>query len=181
MISVSKKIKMGLSLSSINQAIQEVLQYKADLNHKIRTLCQRLVEIGRVTAVEYIGESSLGGTVRVTIDISSTTTGCKAVVVAVGQTKTSAGYAPVNTLLLIEFGAGIRYNPAPNPKAGEYGMGVGTYPGQMHAFDPDGWYYWGEDEEWHHSYGIKATMPMYNAAKTIRERVVLIAREVFTS
>ena len=84
-------------------------------------------------------------------------------------------------MLLIEFGAGIRYNPLPNPKAGEYGMGVGTYPGQMHAFDPAGWYYWGEDEKWHHSYGIKATMPMYNAAKIIQERVVQIAREVFSS
>ena len=180
-MSMPKKINVQLSVSSINQAIQEVQQYKTELNRKVTFLCRRLSDLGQITAVKYAGQSPLGNTVKITTNISSTAAGCKAVVVAVGQTKISSGYEPVNTLLLIEFGAGIRYNPLPNPKAGEYGMGVGTYPGQMHAFDPAGLYYWGEDEKWHHSYGVKATMPMYNAAKTIQERVVQIAREVFSS
>jgi len=180
-MAMPKKINAQLSVSSINHAIQEVKQYKTELNRKVTFLCRRLSDLGQITAVKYAGQSPLGNTVRITTNISPVAAGCKAVVVAVGQTKTSPGYEPVNTLLLIEFGAGIRYNSLPNPRAGEYGMGVGTYPGQMHAFDPAGWYYWGEDEKWHHSYGVKATMPMYNAAKTIQERVVQIVREVFSS
>lgn len=178
-MAMPKKINAQLSVSSINQAIQEVKQYKTELNRKVTFLCRRLSDLGQITAVKYAGQSPLGNTVRITTNISPTAAGCKAVVVAVGQTKTSPGYEPVNTLLLIEFGAGIRYNPVPNPRAGEYGMGVGTYPGQMHAFQADGWFYFGEDCKWHHSYGIEATMPMYHASKSMKEEIVRLAIESF--
>lgn len=88
------------------------------------------------------------------------------------------GHGYVSTLLIVEFGAGIHYNSKGNPKADEMGYGVGTFPGQIHAFE-DGWYYWGEDEKWHYTHGIKATMPMYNASVAIREKVQECAKEVF--
>ena len=81
-------------------------------------------------------------------------------------------------MLLVEFGAGIHYNANANPKAGEMGCGVGTFPGQIHAFE-DGWYYWGEDKKWHYTHGTKATMPMYSASVAIREKVRECAKEVF--
>ena len=82
--------------------------------------------------------------------------------------------------MLIEFGAGIHYNHVENPKASEFGMGVGTYPGQTHAFQEEGWYYMDESGEWHHTYGVKATMPMYNADIEILMNINRVAREIFS-
>ena len=82
-------------------------------------------------------------------------------------------------MLAVEFGAGIFYNSEENPKAPELGFGVGTYPGQIHAFE-DGWYYWDDKTEtWRYAHGIKATMPMYNAEQQIIQQYVKIAMEVF--
>ena len=125
-----------------------------------------------------IGESPLGKTISLRIDMEPSKAGCKAILIASGQTK-SNDYGTVNTLLLVEFGAGVFYNPSDNPKAGEMGYGIGTFPGQIHAFE-DGWYYWGEDEKWHYTHGVKATMPMYSASVAIREQVASIAKEVFS-
>lgn len=98
---------------------------------------------------------------------------------SIGQDKTNE-YGTVNTLLLVEFGAGIHFNATANPKASEMGMGVGTFPDQTHAFE-DGWYYLNEDNRWVYTHGTKATMPMYNAMKAIREQYVTVAKEVFKS
>lgn len=99
--------------------------------------------------------------------------------IATGVTK-STDYGDINMLLLIEFGGGIHHNPVANPKAGELGFGVGTFPNQTHAFE-DGWYYPGDDGEWHYTHGVKATMPMYNADTEILLNIRKIAKEVFES
>ena len=79
----------------------------------------------------------------------------------------------------MEFGAGIHYNSTANPNADKFGFGVGTFPGQVHAFE-DGWYYWNEEaQEWQYTHGVKATMPMYNADIEIIQNVVKTAKEVF--
>lgn len=173
------KITFGLSAREINTAIKQLRQYQSNLNQKCEEFCRRLCEIGVQEARSRISQSPLGRTITVSTEISPEKTGCKAILFAVGVTKQADGYAPVDTLCLVEFGAGIKYNAAANPKADEFGMGVGTYPGQMHAFDPGGWYYMGEDGEWHHSYGVKATMPMYGASVEMRQKVMEIARAVF--
>lgn len=176
---MSKKISFGLSVSEINSAIKELHQYKSDLNRKCEEFCRRLCEIGVEEAQARISQSPLGKTITVSTEISPEKTGCKAILCAVGETKQTDGYEPVNTLLLVEFGAGIKYNSTANPKADEFGMGVGTFPGQTHAFNPNGWYYVGEDGEWHHSYGVKATMPMYGAGFEMRGKIAEIAKEIF--
>lgn len=178
---LSKKISFGLSIREIKQTVNAIERYKKDLNSKVKEFCQALVMFGQVKAIQSANDSPLGKTITITTDISRTATGCKAMLIGIGQTRQSEGYDPVNTLLLIEFGSGINYNPIDNPKANEFGMGVGTFPGQIHAFQEEGWYYWGEDEQWHHSYGVKATMPMYNASKEMRAQIVKIAKDIFNS
>lgn len=173
-----KVIRGNMSSKGIQSIIDQLQDYKQDLHRKTELLCQRLAEAGLTVAQTAVGESPLGKTITLRIQMEPRPDGCKAMLVAAGQTK-SNDYGTVNTLLLVEFGSGIRLNPVDNPKAGEFGMGVGTFPGQIHAFDPDGWYYWGEDEKWHHTYGTKATMPMYNASVAIRQQVAIIAKEVF--
>lgn len=170
-------IRGNLSSKGIQSIIDQLQDYKLDLHRKAELLCQRLAEAGLAVAQTAVGESPLGKTITLRVQLDPRTDGCKAILVAAGQTK-SNDYGAVNTLLLVEFGAGIHYNPSDNPKAGEMGYGIGTFPGQIHAFE-DGWYYWGEDEKWHYTHGTKATMPMYNASMAIRQLVVAIAKEVF--
>ena len=173
------KISFGLSVSEIKKAQKQIRDYQKSLNRKCEILCSRLNEIGNRVALQSINESPLGKTIVLSSEISSTNTGCKAILTSIGQDKTNE-YGTVNTLLLVEFGAGIHFNATANPKANEMGMGVGTFPDQTHAFE-DGWYYLNEDNRWVYTHGTKATMPMYNAMKAIREQYVTIAKEVFKS
>ena len=99
------------------------------------------------------------------------------------QTDMLKGYIHVkgDDLLFIEFGSGIRLNQGRlHPKAAEMGYGVGTYPGQTHAFDPNGWYY-RKNGILYHSFGTEASMPVYKAVFEICEEAVRIAQEVFGS
>ena len=83
-------------------------------------------------------------------------------------------------MLAIEFGAGIHYNPTPNPLvSSEFPYGVGTFPGQTHAYQ-DMWWYWDEDnQEWRPTHGVKATMPMYKASEEMKNNILKIAKDVF--
>ena len=81
--------------------------------------------------------------------------------------------------LFVEFGAGLLGQG--HPKAAELGMGTGTYPGQTHAEDPNGWWFETDDPQlivrtsektgktYGHTYGNPPYMPMYLAAKKIKQ------------
>ena len=177
---MAKKIlKADLSVQGIRKLQDELRKYQNDLTRKCRLLAKELAEIGVNVAEARIGESPLGKYVSIQTDISEEQAGCKAVLIATGEGKKSDGYASFNTLLAIEFGAGIHHNPTPNPSADKFGLGVGTFPGQIHAFE-DGWYYWDDKaQEWRYTHGVKATMPMYSADMAIIKDVVKTAKEVF--
>lgn len=173
-------ISLSLSEKSINEAIQQIELYKDTLQYKCELLAERLAELGDKAAIMSISESPLGRTVSMKVDKSPTEMGCTAVLIAIGKTVESEGREPFCTLLAIEFGAGAYYNSGnENPKANELGLGVGSYPGQVHAFS-DGWYYLGKDNQWHYTHGVKATMPMYNASAEIINQYKQIAKEVFS-
>lgn len=175
-----RKFTADLSVKGIENLKKELMQYRdVELPAKCKELATRLTDLGINVAKAKIDESPLGKYVTLKTDISADKMGCKAILIAVGEIKQSEGYEPFNILLAIEFGAGIHYNQTPNPKADEFGLGVGTFPGQIHAFE-DGWFYWNEEvQEWQYTHGVKATMPMYNAGIEIIQDVVKIAREVF--
>lgn len=175
---MATKITFGLSVREVQNAIKEIKAYQNDLNRKCEELCRQLTVAGYKMALQKVSESPLGKTIVIQSEISPKKAGCKAILFAVGEIKESEGYEPFNTLLAVEFGAGIYHNATPNPKADDFGLGVGTFPGQIHAFE-NGWYYLGEDNEWHYTHGVKATMPMYFAGKEMREKVIEIARQVF--
>ena len=95
-------------------------------------------------------------------------------------------------LLFFEFGAGL--GGYGHPLAGQFHMGPGTYPGQTHALDPNGWWYPTNDPAliilrnndpdaefagWGHSYGNPPHMPMYSASQKMKEDLLTVAREVF--
>lgn len=172
-------IKCNLSAESIRKAIQELEQYKKDLNRKIGIFTEKLAQAGEKVALQNIKESPLGKTVTLRTEEKNTDGVSRVALIATGEVKQSKDYPPFNTLLAIEFGAGIHYNPVPNPNAPEFGLGVGTFPGQIHAYE-DYWFYWDEDKQkWLPTHGVKATMPMYKASVEIIEKVKDVAKEVF--
>lgn len=175
-------IRRELSVDGIQDIIDAMKSYKAWLSQGTFLFCKRLGEIGLEVAEAHIGESPIGKYVHVAVESKQISKhGAMAMIVAGGEVRQQEGYEPFSTLLAIEFGAGIHYNKTENPKADEFGMGVGTFPGQVHAFQEQGWYYWDAGtQEWRHSFGVKATMPMYNAGLAIRTQVVQIAKEVFS-
>lgn len=174
------KSSYNLSVSSIKQLQEDLRKYQDSLKYKCRELTEQLAEIGIKVADAKIGESPLGKYVAIKTDITEEKAGCKAVLIATGETFEHEGYVPFNSLLAIEFGAGIRYNSVENPKAPDLGFGVGTFPDQTHAFDKNGWWFWSEEKQaWIHSYGVKATMPMYQASLEIQQNIVKVAKDVF--
>lgn len=164
---------------SIQNAIKQIEQYRDDLHRKCQEICRRLCEIGQQTALVAIHESPQGKTVTLRVDISPSKMGCRAMLIGTGKTVTDEKGRTFSLLFGIEFGSGIRYNPTENPLASDFGMGVGTFPDQVHAFDRDGWMYLDKNGNWKHSYGVKATMPMYKAMVEIRRNLDTVIREVF--
>lgn len=177
---MAKKIlKADLSVQGIRKLQEDLRKYQYNLVRKCRLLAEMLAKKGITVANAKIGESPLGKYVSIQTNITEEQAGCKAILIATGEVKESDGYASFNTLLAIEFGAGIHHNPTPNPSADKFGLGVGTFPGQIHAFE-DGWYYWDDKaQEWRYTHGVKATMPMYSADMAIIKDVVKTAKEVF--
>lgn len=174
-----KTLKADLSVSSIRNLQKQLQDYQNDLIKKCRLLAKELSEIGTNVINAKVDESPLGKYVTLKTDITEEKAGCKAILIAIGEVKEQEGYAPFNTLLAIEFGAGIYHNKIPNPNADKFGLGVGTFPGQTHAFE-DYWFYWNEEQQkWLPTHGVKATMPMYNASLELQKEVVKIAKEVF--
>lgn len=179
---MAKKVfNSDLSVKGIEALKSQLLQYKDSLPIKYEKLVSRLLQSGVEVSQSKISESPLGKYVTVTTNISAENMGCKGILLAKGAVKEQEGYAPFSILLAIEFGAGIHYNPTPNPLiSSEFPYGVGAFPGQVHAFQSEGWMYWDEKaQEWRHTYGVKATMPMYSADMEIIQNVVKIAKEVF--
>ena len=163
---------------SIQNAIKQIESYRDDLPRKCQEICRRLAEEGVRVADVAINSVPIGKTITLTTDINPSKMGCKAIMKMTGrETRTEDGRIFFSALA-IEFGSGIYYNKAANPKSSEFNMGVGTFPGQTHAFQ-DKWYYLGEDGEWHSSHGVQASMPMYKASVEMRQKIDSIVKEVF--
>lgn len=160
------KIKCSLAPSSIDAAIKQLEDYSKDLDRKAQELCKRLADMGAMYAEWNFSGVLYAGDIDYKITVDRV------------DTNTYAIKANGETVLLMEFGAGVKHGYG-HPQAAEFGMGPGTYPnGKGHWDDPKGWWF-GEKGNWTHTYGNAPGMPMYNAAKDLRKEILDIAREVF--
>ena len=177
---MARAFTSDLSVSGIEKLKKQINQYKNTwLVQKCREYVLRLSEMGVEVAQTNINESPLGRYIQVKTTSRLVTNGYQTILVAIGESFEHEDYEPFNTLLAIEFGAGIYYNPVPHPNAQDLGFGVGTFPGQKHAFE-DEWWFWDDKKGmWIRSRGVKATMPMYKADQEIINNLVKIAKEVF--
>ena len=180
----AKSIIFSLSdKKSRDRAIKELEEYRDSLISKNDLFIKRLAEIG-VTAAESIlannGEGDTSRNARFSMVFNTSEGQVEGLIIISSDPHVDKDGRKFYPHLAWEFGAGIFYNNGNiNPKASEMGMGVGTFPNQKHALD-DYWWYRDNDGEFHISYGTKATMPMFNASKTIIEQIDTIAREVFS-
>lgn len=171
-----RKMKAVLSTKSLRQLSNEFNTYVNTLDLKCEQFTERLInEVG--IPVININMSSFKGdsehSYQTFIEIHrQPNKGVSARLVVQNE-----------DILFIEFGAGIHYNnsKAKNEKAAELGYGVGSYPGQTHAFNNKGWWYTDEAGNSIHSYGTEATMPVYNAYREMVDQVERIAKEVFAN
>ena len=182
-------IKFSLDTDEIKKAIRGVEDYKKGLVKKCHKFVERLADEGIKVAVRNSGQ--YGQYITYSKDIKDSNTGAIAVMdgksgelirMWIGEDGlvTSAAVMPI---LMAEFGSGHRASDAaglPNAQtAKQVGAGQGTFPGQTHAFDPDGWYWMDLQGEWHHSKGEEPTMPMFKAVLGMKVQIKRIAKEVF--
>lgn len=174
------KFTSNLSTYGIEKLKGKLQDYKTyKLPRKVEQLVRELVEVGAEKAKVEVGESPLGKYVRINVKVDSEKGLKRGYIISTGDVWESEGYEPFNVMLAVEFGAGIHYNKKGNPKAPEFGLGVGTFPGQTHALDENGWWFFDEKTEtWKHSYGVKATMPMYQADVEIIKQYKKIVQKV---
>ena len=164
---------------SIQNAIKQIEQYRDDLPRKCQEICRRLSEEGVRVADAAINSVPIGKTITLTTDINPSKMGCKAIMKMTGrETRTEDGRI-FYTALAIEFSAGVRYASTASPRASDFGMGTGTFPDSKHSWQMDGWYYLGDDEKWHHSFGVQASHPLYSAGMEMRQKIDSIVKEVF--
>lgn len=161
-----KVIKMDLSVSSIENAINELKSFRDSLERKKDKLLEELANIG-------VKEASVRFTTAMYDGVNDS---------SVSLETTADGYAIVaegRAVAFIEFGAGVYHNsgePYPNPRPdgivgiGEYGKGYGKR---------QAWGFKDDSGELVITHGNPAAMPMWYASEEMRSKIQKIAQEVF--
>lgn len=169
-----KVIRFGLSEREISKAIRELEQYKQEIIQKTDLLRERVAErIAELSRSGFAGaivdDLVKGGQRTAQVDVSIDNRENVTIVIASGE-----------DAIWAEFGAGVHHNgspgSSPHPKGSEMGFTIGGYGKGMGRKDTWGFY---EDGELRLTHGAPATMPMYNALKTVCDEISEIAREVF--
>lgn len=174
-------MKAELSISSIRQLQKDLEKYKQDLVRNCEEFVRRLANEGIEVAKNNTG--NYGHYITFSVKTEPNKDGCKGIMLATEtgkitsawQTKDGIKTADVSPLLMVEFGSGWRAeNPMNVPDVGQ-----GTFPGQSHAFDKEGWYWVDLNDELHHSYGVTPKMPMYLASLKMQDKVMEISKDIF--
>lgn len=176
---MSKKPLYNISLNNLDKLVQLLENYESELDEKAKRFCQELADVGIRTAQSNTGEwngfiffekqDTENGTIIIASDIE---------VLKVWYTDkelTNERSYPVHPLLLAEFGSGW----FADNKWDIGGVGQGTMPGQTHANDPNGWYWYDEAGIKHHSKGELPTYPLYRATIEMMLQIQTVARKVF--
>lgn len=178
---MGKRITVELNGESIQNAIDEIEQYKESLIWKCTVFVTELQKIGIEIARSQSGEYG-GYIVFEKTDAEQTGAGARCAISArdaqkiIRRWRYKGGWkeAEISPLLMAEFGSGHLaevLDPVP-------GVGQGTFPGQKHAFDPEGWSYTNETG-YHRSVGEAPSHPMHNAVIEMKYEIIKVARRVF--
>ena len=163
---MSKTIKLGFDSAINAKALQELQGYQLWLREKADKLAVELTLRGLdYAAISFEGAYYKGPRDDIRYDVEDRGDGVYAIIV------------DGTTAVIIEFGAGVTRGYG-HPQADEFGFGPGTFPGQTHAMDPNGWYL-PKSAGGGHTDGNPPSRSMYDTAKNLRAELADIAREVF--
>lgn len=171
------KINIKLDTRSVKMAIRNIKRYQEQLDEKCTLFVQKLADQGITTAKLNAGEYGHYITFSKVITNSRHETVGRLIAVGTPMERIRKGQTIfVDPLLLAEFGSGWESKVLDNVD----GVGQGTFPGQTHAFDPQGWWYIDATTgEKLHSYGEAPTYPMHSASIAMIFAINDVAREVF--
>ncbi len=169
-------IQMTLSEDSIDKAIERLKAYRHKVQKAGEEIAKRLGKLGYDVAYEVMSDHVFSGETIESLELVEEGEG-KLVLKAASQ-----------AILFFEFGAGAKFGDG-HPWDEDFGFGPGTYPGNDHWDDPEGWWFPTDDprliirtdskgQGWGHSYGNKPHMPFYKADKAMRDNLLKIAKEV---
>ena len=171
-----RTINVSLSDDSLSAAIRIVEGYKKEMLQKAGEVVDAVAKDVDTEARRELTKHVWSGET-----INSLTTERKSDTAYTRSANVKVGGAAV----WLEFGTGVVANGCAvgefvHPMPGVYFKmnGIGTYR-KGHGADPDGWYWEDEFGEYHHTFGIPATMFMWNAAQLAKRNIPSTARRVF--
>jgi hypothetical protein len=160
-----KHFTVSLDRIALANTINRLKAYQNAIPVKVKLITQRLAEIGAEKVFIGFEAVSYQGIGDYSVEIQE---------IAGGYSIVVAGQA----VAFIEFGAGVRFGegyPGTKPPGivpiGTYGKGYGSR--------ERGWYFTDLSGSSEHTYGNPPHAVMYKTAQELRERILLIAREVF--
>lgn len=175
---MAKKLNLDVSVAGIDKLIAEIDDYERTLDDKLKWLRERVAEEIRLEAEMNFSGAMMddiigGGWRNPDVSVSLGTEGSVSLVIAQGE-----------DAVFVEFGAGVYHNGAvgssPHPNGAELGMTIGSYGKGLGARKVWACGQYGDGRAIL-TRGTPASMPMYNALKSVLNRIDSIAREVFAN
>lgn len=157
-------------------------KYKLRISEKSALFVERLLDVGIKVAYQHTGRYT--GYVEFTKETENGNKQCVGMLIG-KDTKPFVStwilkdgtkrQAEVSGILMSEFGSGWLADVIWSVP----GVGQGTFPGQTHAENANGWFWTDTAGKEHHSIGEAPYYPMYNAEMAMLEQINSIAKEVF--
>lgn len=172
-----------LSASRINDGKKKIEGVCSEIERQCVEFCDELADIGVKACINATNGNPLNTYVYFGKRLElSDSLGVEYIVFG-KQTRelfSADGTTTISPLLMMEYGSGLRYAlPAQTLDDGTM-VGLGTFPNQTHAENPNGWYYFSlNDNKWHHSYGIAPSAPMQKAYDEMVANIDKVKRKVF--
>lgn len=169
------QIDMDLSPASIDSAIEQLKQYKRDLEMGAEMLQRRMAAgIAREAQTTFdasVSDDLLLGPEYGGVTVKDTHSRAESIVTATGK-----------QVAFMEFGAGVFHNgsvgSSPHPLGAQLGMTIGSYG------DGNGkksvWGFRDGNNKLVLTHGVPASMPLYNAYRANKDRLVDMAKGVMS-
>lgn len=189
-----KKLKVSINNEkSIDEAIRKLEKYKEELRTKTEAFMSELADAGIQILDAYVGRISpiyrTGGLDAGGDDLSTS----KGAIREEGDKWICEIFLNGSQSVFVEFGSGVTHNTSVggslHPKGGELGFTIGSYPGQTHADDPNGWYYrskWSNEDKYGkkgknvvHTYGTPTFAPLYNTSQDLIDVIYEVAKRTY--
>lgn len=173
----------ALSVGDIDRLIRDIETVQKNIELAPEQIAEKAAERAKLAFDTHLGDATPGRQAVITSETKVEKRGkhgAEMTLTATGKTE-DTGF---NILMAVEFGAGIAGVNGFSNTSFELGMGTGTWPGQTHAFDPNGWVYpTGEYDEngkeiYRRTLGTPATMPMHKTIQDMKQELGGIASEV---